>query len=211
MATLPYVTAPGNIEKALNGIISASTPESVSQDFVKTILKIPGGSGNQMTSYLRKIGFATEDGSPTKIYSKFRNKTTRGKAAFMALRKGYEPLYIRNEFMHELDDEGLRGLIIEETGHEEDSNVVSLVVSAINTLKEYADFNHAEIEENNTDQSDQNEGNQVNLDQDLPPTKDLDMNLSYTINLNLPATSDVAVFNAIFKSLRENLLRDLDE
>jgi len=32
------------------------------------------------------------------------------------------------------------------------------------------------------------------------------LNLGYTINLHLPATSDIAVFNAIFKSLRENLL-----
>ena len=30
--------------------------------------------------------------------------------------------------------------------------------------------------------------------------------LGYTINLNLPATSDIAVFDAIFKSLREHLL-----
>jgi hypothetical protein len=33
------------------------------------------------------------------------------------------------------------------------------------------------------------------------------LNLGYTINLHLPPTSDVAVFNAIFKSLREHLLR----
>jgi hypothetical protein len=32
-------------------------------------------------------------------------------------------------------------------------------------------------------------------------------NLSYTINLNLPETADVEVFNAIFRSLKENLLR----
>jgi hypothetical protein len=31
--------------------------------------------------------------------------------------------------------------------------------------------------------------------------------LSYTINLNLPATSDVAVFDAIFRSLKEHLLK----
>jgi hypothetical protein len=40
MAALPYVTATGNIEKALKGIKAAATPESVSQDFVKTILGI---------------------------------------------------------------------------------------------------------------------------------------------------------------------------
>jgi hypothetical protein len=33
------------------------------------------------------------------------------------------------------------------------------------------------------------------------------LRLSYTINLNLPATTEIEVFNAIFKSLRENLLR----
>jgi hypothetical protein len=33
------------------------------------------------------------------------------------------------------------------------------------------------------------------------------LNLSYTINLNLPETTDVEVFNAIFRSLRDNLLK----
>jgi len=57
MSALPYVTAPGNVEKALLGIKAAATPENVTQDFVKTILKIKGGSGNQIASYLKKIGF----------------------------------------------------------------------------------------------------------------------------------------------------------
>lgn len=34
------------------------------------------------------------------------------------------------------------------------------------------------------------------------------INLGYTMNLHLPPTSDVAVFNAIFKSLREHLLAE---
>ena len=33
-----------------------------------------------------------------------------------------------------------------------------------------------------------------------------EIRLGYTINLNLPQTSDIAVFNAIFKSLKEHLL-----
>jgi hypothetical protein len=32
-------------------------------------------------------------------------------------------------------------------------------------------------------------------------------NFSYTINLNLPETTDVEVFNAIFRSLKEHLLK----
>src|SRR2546426_9862737 len=109
MAALPYVTAHGNIERALKGIKSAATPPNVNRDFVKTILKIPGGSGNQMTSYLRKIGFASGDGAPTDLYKAFRNSSTEGRAAAEALKTGYKPLYARNEYMHKLGDKELRG------------------------------------------------------------------------------------------------------
>jgi hypothetical protein len=64
MASLPYITSSGNIDKALNGIKSAAVPPRVTQDFVKTILKIPGGSGTQMTTYLKKIGFTAPNGEP---------------------------------------------------------------------------------------------------------------------------------------------------
>jgi hypothetical protein len=37
--------------------------------------------------------------------------------------------------------------------------------------------------------------------------RELDLNLSYTINLVLPKTDDPAVFNAIFRSLREYSFR----
>lgn len=211
MAALPYITAPGNIDKALEGIKAAATPERVSQDFVKTILKIKGGSGDQVTSFLKKIGFANSDGTPSKIYTRFRNNSTSGFAAAEALRLGYAPLYKRNEFMHELDDQALKGLIIEETGQEKDSSVVNLVFTAIKTLKKFASW--------------EKEANAPDPDFEKPPARplprytpdenqnknqgnNLGLNLSYTINLNLPATSDIAVFNAIFKSLKDNLLKN---
>ena len=37
------------------------------------------------------------------------------------------------------------------------------------------------------------------------------LNLGYNINLNLPATSDPAVFNAIFRALKEHLLQSTNE
>jgi hypothetical protein len=38
--------------------------------------------------------------------------------------------------------------------------------------------------------------------------KKINLGLNYTINLVLPKTDDPSVYNAIFKSLRENLLKD---
>lgn len=209
MATLPYITAPGNIDKALRAIKSAATPERVSQDFVKTILQIPGGSGDQVTSYLKKIGFVNADGSPSEIYKKFRNPASGGAAASEALKIGYSALYKRNEYMHQLSDEKLKGLIIEETGQGDDSSVVGLVLACIKSVKKFADLTPPQVEK-------QEIQSQVVVKQNvepgpppIPPVAmgNLGLNLSYTINLNLPATSDIAVFNAIFKSLKDNLLK----
>lgn len=216
MAKLPYVTSSGNIDKVLKAIKAAAVPERVSQDFVKTILKIPGGSGDQMTTYLKKINFASSDGKPTELYTKFRNQSSSGQAVAKAIKHAYAPLYVRSEFMHELSDEDLIGLIVEETGEPADSNPVKMTFNCIKALKENADF---------TAPSKQEPKQAVKPDDHLEPIhaipkyehpsttmqgKSIGLNLGYTINLNLPATSDQAVFNAIFKSLKENLLRDDD-
>jgi uncharacterized protein DUF5343 len=206
MSVLPYVTAPGNVEKALLGIKAAATPENVTQDFVKTILKIKGGSGNQIASYLKKVGFANTDGSPTDIYKRFRNSSSSGSAAFDALKIGYGALKARNEYWYKLSDEELRGLIVEETGQAEDAQVVSMTLACIKGLKRFANFDTPV------------EPTVIKMDEppklptllpNMPPppgTQTVGLRLGYTINLNLPATSDVSVFNAIFKSLKENLL-----
>lgn len=215
MASLPYVTSPGNIDKALAGIKSASVPERVSQDFVKTILKIPGGSGDQMTAFLKKIEFSNPDGTPSEIYKKFRNPSTSGQSVARAIKSAYSPLYVRNEYMHNLGDDELLGLIVEETGLAHDSNPVKLTFASLKALKKHADFGtYTELD--------------VKQQEDLRPapvpdlrdltyqntapkrSESIGLNLGYTINLNLPATSDQAVFNAIFKSLKEHLLSDDD-
>lgn len=222
MASLPYVTAPGNVERALLGIKQAATPPTVSQDFVKTILGIKGGSGNQMTAYLRKIGFAGPDGSPTSIYTRFRNPDSdvSGVAMAEALKIGYAALYTRNEYMHSLTDEKLKGLIIEETGAGGDSVTATLVASCIKALKKYAVYTpkaaaiqvidaDPKHQQNAAQDSAMNNRNNGGTDTNVQRGNEaIGLNLAYTINLNLPATSDIAVFNAIFKSLKENLLKD---
>lgn len=216
MAQLPYVTAPGRLKKAFATIKTAATPPKVSQDFVKTVLNVPGGSGTQVTSFLKKVGFVDADGSPSELYRSFRNPSTSGAAVAKALRIGYEALYKHNEYMHQLPDNVLRGLIMQVTGDAEDSSVVGLVLASIKAMKEFAGAS-------NGDEHDTSVGGPVAVQRipeenhsygdNLPRERvgGMGLNLSYTINLNLPATSDIAVFNAIFKSLKDNLLRSNDE
>lgn len=211
MSILPYITSPGNIDKALNEIKKAALPDKVSQDFVKTILKIPGGSGDQVTTFLKKLGLSNPDGSPNDRYRRFRNPSQSGMAIAECIKHAYAPLYKRNEFMHELSDQDLVGLVVEETGQAHDSSAVKLTVSCIKHLKAFASFNSAaELSDGLQIAGPKSNTSSAVSEPSSTPVREFGLNLGYTINLNLPATADAAVFDAIFKSLKEHLLRSDD-
>lgn len=210
MAALPYVTATGNISKAIKGISRAATPLKVSGDFVKNIIGIKGGSGDQITSFLKKIGLADASGTPTEIYNRVRNPATSGQAIEQCMRIAYKPLFDRNQYVYSSNDDELKGLIVEETGNAHDSNPVRMTFSSFKALNEFADFQAiAEPAEAHAPSTQKIEPvRQKNRDLDELQSSSPKLNIGYNIHLNLPATDDIAVFNAIFKSLKENLLTD---
>lgn len=205
---VPYVNAYGNITKALERIKTASTPDRFTQDFLSTKLALKGGSARPVLPFLKRTGFVGTDGAPTSRYKRFRNSASSGAAAAEALRAGYQALYEINEYAHELSDDELKGVVVQATGAAEGSSTVRAIVGSFKALKAFATFDDGADDyelANEEDEEDEQEGQQERCDLDaegLPRG----LRLGYTINLHLPATSDVAVFNAIFKSLRENLL-----
>jgi len=123
-----------------------------------------------------------------------------------ALRKGYGDLYERNEKVHELTKEKLKNLVVEMTGLESDDSTVLGIVGTFTQLKDFADFGSSlpqgKAEKEIVIPPAAPRAETASTNDRLPSG----LGLSYTINLNLPETTDVEVFNAIFRSLRENLL-----
>jgi hypothetical protein len=197
---LPYLQAYGNITRALDKIIEAQTPERFTQDYLGTKLGLTGGGARPVIPYLKRTGFLGTDGAPTEQYKRFRNKDQRGAAAAAALRKGYARLYETNEYAHDLDDEGLKGLVLQVTGLERSNSTFKAIIGSFNALKAYAKWDGTGEETPDEEEKPAEE----HLPLGGPPPG---VNLGYTINLHLPPTSDVAVFNAIFKSLREHILK----
>lgn len=201
---LPYLTAPGSIKTALEKIRAAATPDRVTQDFITTKLQIKGGTGKALIPFFKKIGLVGSDGAPSELYRRFRNPSLGGTAIADAIRIGYAPLKEVNEYFYEMPDQDLSNLILQVTGLDHDNQVAKLVFSTLKSLKNYADFKeHIEVDEAPTPAI------PTPVEHSLPPQHSggkVGLNLSYTINLNLPATADQAVFNAIFKSLKEHLL-----
>src|SRR3954451_22956011 len=107
---LPYVTAYGNVDKALERIQPAQTPPRFTQDFLSTKLNLKGGSPRPVIPFLKRTGFLGADGTPTDLYRRFRNEAQVGAAAAEALKIGYEPLYEVNEYVHDVSDSELKGI-----------------------------------------------------------------------------------------------------
>jgi hypothetical protein len=204
---VPYLQAYGNIKKALDKITKATVPPKFTQDFLATTLDMPGGGARPVIKFLKRAGFLTSEGTPTDLYKQFRNPSFRGAAAAQGIRNAYSDLYVANEYVHNASDKDLKGLIVQVTGLQEDSKLIPAMVASFKTLKEYADFD-ADVGADLDQVLDEGKGGDVEGDksQRLVLTEQRGFRLGYTINLNLPATTDIAVFNAIFKSLREHLL-----
>lgn len=212
---LPYVMATGRIKPTLEQIIKASVPDKFTQDFLTTKLGIKGGSGKAMLPFLKKIGFVGSDGSPTEVYKDFRIDSTRGNAMAKAVIEGYGLLGEMNEYFYDLNDNDLKDLVVRATGAKSTSSTVAAIVNTIKALKEYAAFDSDVIEQTKDDifKTPTNHEEEPTRKETRPkqPSSNLNFDnikLGYTINLNLPASSDISVYNAIFKSLKENLFDD---
>ncbi len=153
------------------------------------------------------------DGTPSPLYHQFRNPGTSKKAAAEALKIGYSSLFERNEYIHKASEEDLKGTIVELTGLGADNPIVKLITSTFKHFKAFCDFDGKKAatagEPPADDKGQQSRENGLKPDgRGSGESKPLGLNLAYSINLYLPASDDVKVFDAIFKSLKENLLKE---
>lgn len=94
---------------------------------------------------------------------------------------------------------------MEATGEPHDSKVVELMVNTFFNAKTLADFENIASEAAKEEPAIE-KSNELKTEESRD--KKINIGLNYTINLVLPKTDDPSVYNAIFKSLRENLLKN---
>lgn len=214
---LPYSTSVGTLEKMLEKIKTAPAPERFTQDFVGTKLAMKGGTAKACIPFLKKMGLVGSDGTPLDLYKEFRNPAKSRIALGKAFKILYTRLYEMNEYIHDANDDAVLGLVMECTGNEHDNAATKYTLSTFNMLRKHSDFevedtSDVDLVDSDFDDSPITQSSPINFN--LPPqhsapqTTGKGINLSYTINLNLPATKDIEVFNAIFKSLKEHILED---
>lgn len=208
---LPYITNHGRIKPVLEKMITAAKPDRLSQDYLDKIFGLPAGTYKAVLPILRRVGLIGADGTPTELYNKFRSDDTRALAAFLALKNGFPELFKRSEHVYAAPDAKLADTIAEATGLAKGDPTVGAIRGTFRAFSSYLPdgFSSAQPEA----QLPSVTSEQIRQEASAPslPRSDggqFPTGLSYHINIVLPETKDAEVYNLIFKSLRDNLLRE---
>jgi hypothetical protein len=202
-ADLPYMPTVGNVPAILDRIREAGTPPKFNREFLSSSLGFTGSQDRGIIKVFKQLGFLTSDGTPTPRYNEFRSTVLGGKALAQGLREGWAPIFLADQRANEKTSAQLTDLFKSVTGQGE--SVAQKMASTFKALANKADWSAPLMEPLIEKESSE-------------PVKLLDqevnsevphgggVNLHQDVHIHLPPTSDVSVYRAIFRALREELL-----
>jgi uncharacterized protein DUF5343 len=209
-----YVLPYGQLGSVFNRIAEGQAPEKFTSQYLKD-LGFTSSNYRAVIPLLKALGFLTPEGAPTSRYLDYRNTARSRRVMGDALREAYGDLFTIKAKPTDEDFELIEGKF--RSAHNASSNTAKLMANTFYALLELADLSSV-VTEVATPKKDETEQAHTEPSPEVdkpkrPETVRLEdqkhrasPTLHYNIQIHLPATKDVEVFNAIFKSLREHLL-----
>lgn len=198
MTDYPYMISNNKIAPIINKIQQAARPAKFTQEVLKN-LGFTSTNDRAFIPLAKRLGFLADDGTPTALYDQLKDKTTTKTILASQIKALYSELYAINVEIHKAPEAEIKGAISRVTGKDEDG--VNRIYNTFKTLCNNADFSgNVAVEETVKEDFPEND---VPLTSSLPITTP---QFHYNIQIHLPATTDISVYNAIFKSLKDNLL-----
>jgi len=208
MLTKRYLPSTKNLDDILKKIVDGVAPSTFTTEHLKSI---GFGSSNDRAfiPLLKDLGFLSEDGTPTPRYHAYRDGSRSKAVMAEALREAYEDVFHIREVPTAADRSAIEGLFKSKVNSTE--RVSQLQAMTFLALLKTADLKAksptpAILDTPKKTQPEPERSETPNGARAASELRQLTTELHYTIQVHLPATKAIEVFNAIFRSLRENLL-----
>lgn len=208
-----YLTSTKNTKKIFASMQKASVPTTsgFTYEFLKQ-LGYASSSDRPMIPVLKAIGFLDASGKPTDLYRQYKDPAIAKQALAIGLRAGYADLFAIDNDAYKRNQQELAGMFARLTDKGE--SVTGKMAMTFRELASMADFAPrqvpAEVQERKAEDADdlaQNEEEQKQIESAGERREQGGgFSLRHDVHVHLPLSTDVAVYDAIFKSLRENLM-----
>ena len=199
MDTFPYTQSYKKIPAFFKAIQNAAVPTKITISVLEKTFELKSVNDRSLIGILKCLGFIDGNGTPTQKYSDYKNPSIAANILGESIKSCYEIIYQKNEKMHTLSDEEIKGMFTSTTGKESNNKALNEMVKTFLQLKKIAKFDSIsqKIEELTISK------NEIPISSNHSSK---DFVLTHTIVLNLPATTDQKVYDTLFRSIKENLL-----
>lgn len=198
-----YLTSTKNLPKILSAIQNAQAPKHFSTRFLAS-LGYPSANDRLVIGVLKALGFLSAEGAPTKRYFEYLDQSQSKRVLADGIRDAYADLFQVNRKAHELSSAEIKNKLKTLTQGQVSAPVLDKIALTFKSLVQLADFSvHT-----------QHAPSQINeipvVTPEVAPAADSRVSLGglvYNIQLILPSDRDQAVYDALFRSLKEHLLK----
>ncbi|MGH6785414.1 MAG: DUF5343 domain-containing protein [Novosphingobium sp.] len=198
-----WVQAANRLPDVFAKIRDGQAPSQVTQQLLKD-WGFASSSDRAFIPLLKSLGFLTPSGQPTQRYHDYRDHS-RSKAVMAdALREAYHDIFLITAKPTKNDQTSITGKF--KSFHNTSDDVAQRMSKTFFALLELADLSgKASSDADSTPPVLHEESTASSNSHTLPMNTPL-AGLHYNVQIHLPATKDVEVYNAIFKSLREHFV-----
>lgn len=204
-----YTQVYGQIPEFFSKIQEGQAPGNFTQQHLKDI-GFASTNHRAFIPILKALGFLSPSGVPTGRYHSYRDKSQARQIMGEAIREAYSDLFLIKSHPKESDKDLIEGKF--KSAHNAKDRPAELMAKTFFGLLDIADINHAPKPSKAIEEPEQKSAafnfqtkEQINIPKEAPMSG-IHPSLHYNIQIHLPATKDIEVYNSIFKSLKEHLL-----
>lgn len=204
-----YLTSFKNTAPILQAVQAAQAPQRFTQKFLEG-LGFASTNDRAIINVLKALGFLDDAGVPTARYHQYLDQTQSSLVLAEGIREAYEDLFRVKRNAQEMTKTEVKNKLKTLSEGAYTDRVLTQMAGTFTTLVKSADFSIAPAAAPGIEPEPTASPNQDLPDQSSAAPSQLSAappfaSLAYNVNIHLPESRDPAVYNAIFKALREHL------
>jgi len=201
-----YLTSFKNTSAILKAIQTAQAPPRFTQKFLEG-LGFPNANDRAIINMLKALGFLDDSGVPTSRYHRYLDQTQSALVLAEGIREAYEDLFRLNRHAQDMSTPDVKNKMKTLSEGAFTDRVLTQMSGTFTTLAKEADFSSTPMLDavsGATPAADQSDVSTLLVPNGQTGSASPFASLAYNINIQLPESRDPAVYNAIFKALREH-------
>ncbi len=199
-----YLITTKNLNDFLNALVGAQAPERFTNKFLEQ-LEFKSTNDRLFIGMLKGLGFIDESGTPAQRYYDFLDQSQSGVVLAEAIKEAYSDLFTVNKKANDLSVDDVRNKLRTLTQGQKSDKVISLMANTFRALCDYADWTKTRTPQEQPKETTGEEEKPETLGSGRKETR-IHPQLHYNIQIHLPESRDPAVYDALFRSLKEHLL-----